>query len=84
MKQELDTHHFKLSSHQPYKVRLLLIQEENEDLLATGLGRGDSEGLASLLLTLSRLIQEAEFVFRCSQHPQVSSNAYCSLSIPKA
>lgn len=65
-------HHLKLSSHPPYKVGLLLPQERNEDLLVTELGRGDSEGLASLLLTLSRPIQQAEFVFRCSQHPQIS------------
>lgn len=70
IKQEVDKHHVKLSSHQPYKVGLLLIQEENEDLLVTGLGRGDFEGLAGLLLALSSQ----------SRRPNLSSD---SPSIPK-
>lgn len=39
IKQELDMHRLKLSSHQPYKVGLLLLQERNEDLLGKRVGK---------------------------------------------
>lgn len=76
-------HHLKLSSHQPYKVGLLLLQERNEGSLGTELGRGDSGGLASPLHFPGRtsrldLSSEAPSIPRCPR------SAYCFPSISKA
>lgn len=65
--------HSSLGSDQPDKVGLLLPVQRRKI-------RTKKLGCLALLRPLSRPILETELVFRCSQHPQVSPNAYPSLA----
>lgn len=88
IRQELDMYHFNLGSHQPCKVGLLLPLQKRKTRARKVRCQGWEEvflkSQPAFSRPLSRSTQGAEFVCRCSHHPQVSPNACFSCSVPKA